>query len=253
MFCKRILAYKLSKLGLGTIWMGRRWPMDNDAWEMPNYGEVFNFLDLAHKNGIRMFDTAAAYGEAEERLGRFFKAFPAYKKNSFIATKWGEEFDLTLEKSTVDHSRRHLNYSLNRSLRFLPKVDLLYIHKADAQVLSSKEIFEEMQRLKKKRKILFTGVSISNPSIIKEVLAKNLLWTDYLQIGAWVAWEFEDMLKQIHELGVKIVVNAPARSKPKGMSFEAAYKALLEKPYISFVLTGTRNHLREVLSYNEGN
>ncbi|MFH1652608.1 MAG: hypothetical protein ABIE74_00975 [Pseudomonadota bacterium] len=46
-----------------------------------------------------------------------------------------------------------------------------------------------------------------------------------------------------------VVVNSPIRKLPAGASPKEAYVDLIENPYISFILTGTRNHLAETLNY----
>ena len=85
-------------LGLGTIWFGRPWPPGNTTYRRPPDDEIARHLErafqvLANGQGILMIDTAAAYGDAEERLGAFLKAHPGLASKAFIATKWGEEFN----------------------------------------------------------------------------------------------------------------------------------------------------------------
>ncbi|MBI2342046.1 MAG: aldo/keto reductase, partial [Deltaproteobacteria bacterium] len=181
-------------LGLGTIWLGRRWPTDNKNYRAPSKEETDSYLHLAYESGIRMFDTAAAYGESERVLGDFFKQNPEVAKDAIIATKWGEEFDLNAETSKVDHTMDHLRLSLNRSLSHLPKADILYIHKADDDVLSNSRIKYEMLSLIDGGAIKYTGASISKETDIERAIEKDILWVDFVQTGADVARSRPDII-----------------------------------------------------------
>lgn len=238
-------------LGLGTIWLGRRWPADNKGYRAPSKEETDAYLHLAYKSGIRMFDTATAYGEAERVLGDFFKRNPEVVRDTIIATKWGEEFDPNTETSKVDHTVANLRLSLNQSLSHLPKLDVLYIHKADDDVLSNSRIKDEMLSLVERGTIKYTGASISKETDIERALEKNIVWVDFVQTGADVARSRPDIVRALHEKNIAVVVNAPVRKLPNGVSPKASYLELANNPYVSFVLTGTRNHLEETLDYFE--
>lgn len=238
-------------IGIGTIWMGRRWPMDNQNYKSPSKEEIETYLKLAYESGIRMFDTAIAYGLSEDNLGRFFNDNSAYISDSFIATKWGEEFDLETEVSTVTHSKEHLIYSMGRSLQKLPKVDLLYIHKANAEVLSNSDIQREMLSLVDNGKIKYTGASISSESDLESIIKSGHLWVDFLQTGANVVRNRPELIESVFNKGIAVVVNAPVRKLPEGMTPKKSYQILAANPYVSFILTGTRTHLKETLAYFE--
>jgi len=231
-------------LGIGTIWMGRRWPTNNIDYQKPTADEIHSFLNHAYDNGLRMFDTAAAYGDSERVLGEWFDANPQNAENSFIATKWGENFDLTAETFSIDHSANQLSKSLERSLSYLPKIDLLYIHHANEDVLSDGHAQQTMKAATK-----FTGASISSISILEKVVEKGLLWTDFLQTKASVARERPDLIERVYNNGTAVVVNAPVRKLPSGTTPKASYSHLVRHPHVSFMLTGTRTHLEETLGY----
>lgn len=242
------------RLGLGTIWIGRRWPLDDVDYKYPVNNEVEEFLLKAYQSGIRMFDTATAYGFAEQKLGDFFKKHPEFIKESFIATKWGVDFDIKTEDNPIDHTLPFLKKSFKQSQELLPKVDLLYIHRVEnIDVLKSKEIRVEMEKLKKEGKIRFTGASIPSPKVIEEALEKDLLWFDYLQTGSWNVHDNSALLSKVAAKGIKIVINAPARVKPDKLSVKDSFALIGKKPYVSFVLTGTRNHLDDNIRYAREN
>lgn len=58
------------KFCLGTVQFGMKYGINNRDGQ-PSKKEVFNILDVAIKNGINTFDTAAIYGCAEEILGEY--------------------------------------------------------------------------------------------------------------------------------------------------------------------------------------
>jgi len=60
----------LPRLCLGTVQLGMKYGINNKEGK-PSKEKSFAILDLAYKRGIRIFDTANAYGDAEEILGEF--------------------------------------------------------------------------------------------------------------------------------------------------------------------------------------
>ncbi len=64
---------KPSRITLGTAQLGMRYGIANRA-ERPDNNTARVLLDRAWSLGIRSFDTARAYGDAEQRLGRWLAA-----------------------------------------------------------------------------------------------------------------------------------------------------------------------------------
>lgn len=58
-----------SRLALGTVQFGQAYGISNKKGQ-PKEQEVRDILDLAAANGVQMLDTAPAYGNAEQTLGR---------------------------------------------------------------------------------------------------------------------------------------------------------------------------------------
>jgi len=86
--------------------MGRRWPPGDPSYVTPEMPEIEAYLDtvfarMGNEDGVVMLDTAAAYGFSEERLGQYLRARPDRHAKAFIATKWGEEFDVVTGTSTI--------------------------------------------------------------------------------------------------------------------------------------------------------
>ena len=64
---------KIPKIGFGT-------------WQIPNGEDAYNAVKLALKNGYRLIDTAAAYGN-EESVGRAIKDSNIPREEIFITSK----------------------------------------------------------------------------------------------------------------------------------------------------------------------
>ncbi|EKD51396.1 MAG: aldo/keto reductase [uncultured bacterium] len=237
-------------LGVGTIWFGRRWPAANQNWQMPSGEEIQGYMSAAYECGVRMFDTAAAYGLSEKKLGEFFNNNPHILKESFVSTKWGEDFSLTTEQSRIDHSAQNLIHSFDQSLTMLPRINLLYIHQATEAVLADARVKNKMQEYQRTGKIKFTGASISDVTVLENVLERNLIWFDFMQTSAQVVFENPQLVQKIFDKGIAVVVNSPAR-KSATKTPEQAYKNLATLDCVSVILTGTRTHLKETAEYFE--
>jgi len=63
----------IKKLALGTVQFGLNYGINNFAGQ-PERAKSLEMLDYAFNRGIKVFDTAYAYGNAEEILGEFLNA-----------------------------------------------------------------------------------------------------------------------------------------------------------------------------------
>jgi aryl-alcohol dehydrogenase-like predicted oxidoreductase len=132
---------EVSALGLGTVKLGRdrgvRYPR---AFAIPDDRAAAALLARARDLGINLIDTAPAYGNSEERLGRLLKG---QRDAWVICSKVGEEFEAG--QSLFDFSPEHTRLSVRRSLRRLATevIDLVLVH-SDGNDLA---IIEEMATL----------------------------------------------------------------------------------------------------------
>ena len=242
-------------LGAGTIWFGRRWPMDNERYVDPTADERDAFLDaylagVAGEGADIMLDCAAAYGHAEARLGAMLAARPSWRDRLIVATKWGEDFDVDTETSVTDHSVDRLHASFDRSVQRLGQVDLLYIHRALPEVLQDQAVLEAMVALRSSRRggLSMIGASISRRDSLALAAAGLGVELDVVQMPAWLFFERPDDVDALARLGLAIVVNGPYRTAD-GLEPRAAYTRLLQAPQAPVILTGTRHHLMETLDF----
>ncbi len=123
------------ELGLGLLAMGRSWGVAGAA--PPSDADAMQLLETAFGLGIRVLDTAPAYGSSERRLGRFLSGLAAAQRERLVVmTKAGENWDPDAG-STVDHSADGLRRSIDASLALLGRIDVLQIHKATVDNVAS--------------------------------------------------------------------------------------------------------------------
>ena len=151
----------VSPVGLGTVKLGRslgvKYP---EPFNIPNDREAMSLLATAADLGINLLDTAPAYGNSEERLGKLLRG---RRDQWIICSKAGEEFDGASGESTYDFSAAHLRYSVERSLRRLGTdfLDLVLIHSdgRDETIIRDYGALDILNELKREGKIRATGMS----------------------------------------------------------------------------------------------
>ena len=149
---------RLSPIGLGTVKLGRntgvKYPQ---TFRIPDDSEAATLLALARDLGINLIDTAPAYGNSEERLGRLLRG---QRKDWFICSKAGETF--SDGESRFDFSPAAIRASVERSLTRLQTdyLDAVLLHSdgTDLAVLATGAL-DELKEMKKEGKIGFTGLS----------------------------------------------------------------------------------------------
>ncbi len=73
------------KLCLGTVQFGMDYGIQGAHQQ--SYEKIDEIIDYAIKHGVRVFDSASAYGEAEEILGHFFRRNEVQKKGIKVVSK----------------------------------------------------------------------------------------------------------------------------------------------------------------------
>lgn len=145
----------LSQMMLGTVQFGMPYGIANQTGQ-PAYGDVVQIIDSAVEGGVNCFDTAAAYGQSEEILGRALRELGIGNKVT-VVTKvrplTTEELGShRLAESAIQAS---IELSLKRlQLDCLPIV--LFHRECDA------EFSGVLERLREQGKLRHWGVSCSN-------------------------------------------------------------------------------------------
>lgn len=226
-----------AELALGLVGIGRPWPVPERT--LPSGEQVNDLLARALALGIRFFDTAAAYGISEQRLGEFLQTLSPVERDGLnVATKCGETWSPE-GGSSVDHSRSALAASVARSVELLGRVDLLQLHQASVDVLGDPGVIATLRELRERHGISSLGASVKDPAAADAALALGAFTHVQMPVNATrpdlVAWARE------HRDLITIVGNRPFAS---GQALDHPRDRLTytaEAVGDGVVLTGTTN------------
>jgi aryl-alcohol dehydrogenase-like predicted oxidoreductase len=161
-----------SKLVLGTAQLGYHYGINNTTGQ-PTTDESFTILDRACEMGINTLDTAYAYGDAEEVIGKWLVA--RKKKDVFIITKFKPKaFEENPGILVVDVIDAQFQESLTRLN--VDRVDGYMLHLP--QYLNE-DVAEGLRLIKEKGFADNVGVSIYDEA---EALRAIDFGFDYIQI-----------------------------------------------------------------------
>ncbi|MBD9623994.1 aldo/keto reductase [Ensifer sp. ENS06] len=192
-------------LGLGLLSIGRTWGIDNVA--PPDERDARELIETAFEHAIRFFDTAPAYARSEAILGQVLRSCPQIFASSSIATKMGEHWDDVAGTSWVSHSRDDLYRSLENSLRRLGRIDILQLHKANAQNVLSDDVLAVFE-VARSNGVKHFGASVSDSETAKAALRSGHY--DFLQFP-FNAQNIAllDVLETLQNAAVKPIINRP--------------------------------------------
>jgi len=88
----------MPELGLGTVAFGVDYGITN-THGAPSEDVVRGILDTAHRAGITLFDTAADYGTAQERLGNLTRDRSSESASSSVDRRYVTKFSLAVDGS----------------------------------------------------------------------------------------------------------------------------------------------------------
>ncbi len=150
---------RVSALGLGTVKLGRNQALKYPAdFELPDDRSARQLLALARELGVNLLDTAPAYGNSEERLGRLLAG---QRQDWVICSKVGEEFEQG--RSRFDFTPEHTRESVLRSLRRLrtDALDVVLVHSdgQDLRIIERMGTLEMLAQLKREGLLRAFGMS----------------------------------------------------------------------------------------------
>jgi aryl-alcohol dehydrogenase-like predicted oxidoreductase len=156
------------ELVLGSVQLGLAYGVANRTGKPPR-SAALSLVRRATEAGIRVFDTARAYGEAEERLGAAFAG-----RNFATVTKLSPLTELTPRASreevrnAVDKSVRDSLTALNRD-----RLDCLLLHRASHMKAFDGAVWERLMELFSAGTVSALGVSIQSPEEAQEALSES--------------------------------------------------------------------------------
>jgi len=267
MLAKRALGntgMEVSLLGLGTVKLGRNQDVKYpQSFKIPSDKEAATLIALAKDGGINLIDTAPAYGNSEQRLGKLLKG---QRQDWLICTKVGEEF--INGESRYNFSPVHTRKSVERSLRRLNTdvLDIVLIHSDgnDKEILQQYDTLNTLAELKKEGKI--RAIGMSTKTVEGGLLAAaqgdvvmitwNLQYNDEIPVADYCHQHGKGVLIK------KALASGHSTSSPKrgghtsGNPIKQCFEMIFAHPGVSSAIVGTINpdHLRTnlsaVLAYN---
>lgn len=155
---------RISRLGLGTVKLGRNQSVKYpQAFELPSDDDARKLLNAARDYGINLLDTAPAYGDSEERLGKLLRG---ERTAWVISTKAGEDFRHDFDGKGNSHFNFEagaLRLSVERSLRRLRTdyLDIVLIHSDgdDSRLIHHHQVLHTLAELKREGWIRAFGMS----------------------------------------------------------------------------------------------
>lgn len=159
---------KFSAMTLGTVQLGMNYGIANQDGK-PSEEKSFSILQSALEGGITSLDTARAYGDSEQVIGRFLKqwqgAVPA------IVTKVRK-----LEGSTPKELEKFVTESVEQSLADLgvSKVDAVMLHGAQDPIIHGKACADAVKALVDHGYTDKVGVSVYTAEDIEGMLSYDI-------------------------------------------------------------------------------
>lgn len=170
----------ISPIALGAVKLGRNTGVKYPRpFAIPDDTAAANLLSLAADLGINTIDTAPAYGDSEERLGRLLAA---QRDRWVLCTKAGETFENGV--SRFDFSPPAVAASVERSLRRLrtDRLDVVLLHcdDDDERILRESGGLDALHRLKEQGKVRAVGASTKTTAgALHAVLACDVVMLTY--------------------------------------------------------------------------
>jgi aryl-alcohol dehydrogenase-like predicted oxidoreductase len=157
---------KIPALGMGCWAIGGPFFAGATAlgWGRVDDAESKRAISAAVEYGVRLFDTAQAYGtgNSEFLLGEVL----ADHQDVLISTKVGYGIDPATQQLTGEmHDPDMIEASLNASLKRLKRdhIDIVFLHLNEASVATASEIFERLDKMRDAGRLRAFGWSTDYP------------------------------------------------------------------------------------------
>lgn len=200
---KRILGHnglEVSALGMGCMGLSFGYGPATDKQE------AIKLIRSAYEQGITFFDTAEAYGIANEEL--VGEALNPFRKDVVIATKFGfKDGDATKGQ---DSRPERIRAVAEESLRRLKTdvIDLFYQHRVDQNV-PMEEVAGTVKDLIKEGKVKHFGLSEAGVESIRKAHAVQPVTALQSEYSIWWREPELEILLVLEELGIGFVPFSP--------------------------------------------
>ncbi len=155
---------KVSKMSLGTVQFGLHYGIANDVGKPPEE-QSFEMIKAALEGGVTSIDTARAYGDSEDIIGRYFKLNP--DNIPFMSTKVPP-----FPEADVKLLEKHIIESVETSLECLglKKVENIMLHNGVSLFRYGDETAKIMGSLVKRGYCDMVGASVYDAKEIDKML-----------------------------------------------------------------------------------
>ncbi len=179
----------ISKIALGTVQFGLDYGINNQRGKIP-YQEVVDILKFCDRKGIRLLDTATAYGDSEHVIGAAIKETRTC-------------FDVVTKLPNIDS--QSINEVVHQSAKNLNK-DTVYgvLFHSFKQYRNSPIQFDELAKLKNDGIINKIGFSLYHLEEVEVLLEKELMF-DIVQVPYNIFdRRFESIFEVLKNRGIEI-------------------------------------------------
>lgn len=154
----------ISKMSLGTVQFGLHYGIANDVGKPPEE-QSFEMIKAALEGGVTSIDTARAYGDSEDIIGRYFKENP--ENIPFVSTKVPP-----FPEADVKLLEKHIIESVETSLECLglKKVENIMLHNGVSLFRYGDETAKIMGSLVKRGYCDMVGASVYDAKEIDKML-----------------------------------------------------------------------------------
>ncbi|MGE6354385.1 aldo/keto reductase [Flavobacterium sp. NPDC079362] len=200
---KRILGtqgLEVSALGLGCMGLSFAYGAVIEKQQ------AIKIIREAHEQGINFFDTAEAYGIANEEL--VGEALSPFRKEVVIATKFGFKGGNALNGQ--DSRPENIRAVAEESLRRLKTdvIDLFYQHRVDQNV-PIEDVAGTVRDLIQEGKVKYFGMSEASVSSIRKAHAVQPVTALQSEYSIWWREPELEILPALEELGIGFVPFSP--------------------------------------------
>jgi len=260
---------QVSALGFGAAEIGYTNTSENDVDRM---------IGALVESGVNVIDTAAMYGDSEEKIGR---ALRGRRRHFHLFTKCGRSLPsqrtalglllraqrrlrrwagLVDDYESFDWRPHALEWSIDRSLRRLrtDTIDLIQLHSCSENILRKTEVVGVLQRAREAGKVRFLGYSGDGDAAMYAIRSGQF---DAVQISVNIADQdaIDTTLCEAARLGMGVIAKRPLanslwqrtqRPDPEKYPQYQAYWERLRQLHYSFLEgnSGLETALRFTLS-----
>ncbi|MFI7392057.1 aldo/keto reductase [Streptomyces tendae] len=191
---------EVSSMGLGCMGMTFGYGPATDT------GEAIKLIRAAAERGVTLFDTAEAYGEANEKI--VGEALEPVRDQVVIATKFG--FKNGDASAGLDSRPERIRQVAEESLRRLrtDHIDLFYQHRVDPDV-PIEDVAGAVKELIDEGKVKYFGLSEAGVDIIRRAHAVQPVSALQSEYSLWWREPEEAILPTLQELGIGFVPFSP--------------------------------------------